>query len=110
MGGSPLTRATNPDGRWAYALYDRARKTPFVHALDTSTRTACCIDLDALTGTNLSRIRLRFDAAARTLTVNSGRRPVVVIDTRSFKRAHHPSPPASAGSPSPAPLPQRSQR
>jgi DNA-binding beta-propeller fold protein YncE len=87
MGGSPLTRATSPNGRWAYTLYDGAGKTPFVHALDTSTRSARCIDLDALTGTNLSRLRLHLDAAAQTLTVNSGRRPVVVIDTRSFRSA-----------------------
>ena len=96
MGGSPLTRATSPDGRWAYTLYDGAGKTPFVHALDTSTRSARCIDLDALTGTNLSRMRLRVDAAAHTLTVNSGRRPLVVIDTHSF-RTSSPSEPAAFG-------------
>jgi DNA-binding beta-propeller fold protein YncE len=94
MGGSPLTRATSPNGRWAYTLYDRVGKTPFVHALDTSSRSARCIDLDALAGTNLSRTRLHVDAAAHTLTVNSGRRPVVVIDTRSF-RTSSPSEPAA---------------
>ena len=94
MGGSPLTRATSLDGRWAYTLYDGAGKTPFVHALDTSTRTARCIDLDALTGTDLSRVRLHVDAAAHTLTVNSGRRAVVVIDTRSF-RTSSPSEPTA---------------
>jgi len=93
MGGSPLTRATSPNGRWAYTLYDGAAKTPFVHALDTSTRSARCIDLDALTGTNVSRMRLHLDAAAHTLTVTSGRRPLVVIDTRSF-RTSAPSEPA----------------
>src|SRR5204863_3995643 len=81
MGGSPLTRAMSTNGRWAYTLYDGAGKTPFVHALDTSTRSARCIDLDALAGTALSRLRLHVDAAADTLTVSSGRRPVVVIDT-----------------------------
>jgi hypothetical protein len=94
MGGSPLTRATSPDGRWAYTLYDGAGKTPFVHALDTSTRSARCIDLDALTGTNLSRLRLHLDSAAHTLTINSGQRPMVVIDTRSF-RTSTPTEPAS---------------
>jgi hypothetical protein len=94
MGGSPLTRATSSNGRWAYTLYARAGKTPFVHALDTSTRSARCIDLDALTGTNLSRMRLHVDAAAKTLTVNSGLRPLVVIDTRSF-RTSSPSEPAA---------------
>jgi hypothetical protein len=94
MGGSPLTRATSPDGRWAYTLYDGAGKTPFVHALDTSTGTARCIDLDALIGTNLSRLRLHFDAAAHTLTVDSGLRAIVVVDTRSF-RTSSPSEPAA---------------
>jgi DNA-binding beta-propeller fold protein YncE len=94
MGGSPLTRATSPDGRWAYTLYDGAGKTPFVHALDTSTRTARCIDIDALTGTDLSRLRLHVEAAAHTLTVNRGRRAIVVIDTRNF-RTSSPSEPAA---------------
>jgi hypothetical protein len=94
MGGSPLTRATSPNGRWAYTLYDGAGKTPFVHALDTSTRSARCIDLDALAGTDLSRLRLYVDAVADTLTVNSGQRPVLVIDTRSF-RTNSPSEPAA---------------
>jgi hypothetical protein len=93
MNGSPLTRATSPDGRWAYTLYGGVGKTPFVHALDTSTRSARCIDLDALAGTNLSRMRLRVDAAAHTLTVTSGQRPLVVVDTRSF-RTSSPSEPA----------------
>jgi hypothetical protein len=94
MGGNPLTRATSPNGRWAYTLYDGAGKTPFVHALDTSTRSARCIDLEALTGTNLSRMRLHVDAAAHTLTVNSRQRPVVVIDTRSLQTSP-PSEPAA---------------
>jgi DNA-binding beta-propeller fold protein YncE len=85
MGGSPVTRATSPDGRWAYTLYDGVGKTPFVHALDTSRRSARCIDLAALTGMNLSGMRLHVDSNAQTLTVSSGRRPMVVIDTRSFR-------------------------
>jgi hypothetical protein len=50
MRGSPLTRTTSPDGRWAYTLYDGAGNTPFVHALDTSKREARCIDLPMLAG------------------------------------------------------------
>jgi hypothetical protein len=45
MYGVPVTRASSPDGRWAYTLYD-SPEHPFVHALDTSGRTAACIDLD----------------------------------------------------------------
>jgi hypothetical protein len=95
MGGSPLTRATSQNGRWAYTLYDGAGKTPFVHALDTSTRSARCIDLDALAGADLSRLRLNVDAATDTLTVNNGQRPVVVIDTRSFLTSSPSSEPAA---------------
>jgi hypothetical protein len=45
MYGVPVTRESSPDGRWAYTLYDNPEH-PFVHALDTSGRTAACIDLD----------------------------------------------------------------
>ena len=40
MGGSPLTRATSLDGRWAYTLYDGAGRTPFVHAPSPAAGTA----------------------------------------------------------------------
>jgi hypothetical protein len=49
MTGAPVTRATSPDGRWAYTLYS-SEPHPFVHALDTERRTAVCIDLDRLRG------------------------------------------------------------
>lgn len=52
MRGSPITRTMSADGRWAYTLYDGAGGTPFVHALDTSTRTARCLDLPMLAGTS----------------------------------------------------------
>jgi hypothetical protein len=81
MHGSPLTRVASPDGRWAYTLYDGMGKAPFVHALDTSTRSAHCIDLPSLAGTNLSQARLVLNSD--TLTVASPR-PVVAVDTRTF--------------------------
>jgi hypothetical protein len=84
MRGSPQTRATSPDGRWAYTLYDGAGGTPFVHALDTSTRTARCIDLPSLAGTNVWQLRFHLDRAGRTLTLANGRHPVLTIDTVSF--------------------------
>ena len=84
MRGSPLTRATSPDGRWAYTLYDGAGGTPFVHALDTSTRTARCIDLPGLSKTSLWQLRFHLDRTGRTLTLANGRHPVLAIDTLSF--------------------------
>jgi hypothetical protein len=96
MRGNPLTRVGSSDGRWAYTLYDGGGATPFVHALDTSTGTARCIDLAALAGSGLWRLRLGFDPAGHTLTVRRGRQSLAMIDTSSF-RVRLPAP-ASAGS------------
>jgi len=85
MRGQPLTRATSSDGRWAYTLYDGAGKAPFVHALDTSNRTARCIDLDALAGTDLTRLGLKLDTPRGFLIVTRGARPVLNVDLASFQ-------------------------
>jgi hypothetical protein len=85
MNGHPLTRATSPDGRWAYTLYEGAEH-PFVHALDTSSRSARCIDLDWLHGRkDLWRLRFALNRGGRQLSVRSGARSVAVVDTRSFR-------------------------
>jgi hypothetical protein len=89
MRGAPLTRTSSANGRWAYTLYDGAGKTPFVHALDTSNRSAHCIDLEMLAGTDLSGLRLRLNRVAGTLTVTNNRQPVAIVDTRTFQ-AHVP--------------------
>lgn len=83
MRGSPVTRATSADGRWAYTLYDGAGKVPFIHALDTSTRSARCIDLAALARTDVSRLRLSLNGGGK-LTVGNPQ-PVAVVDTRTFR-------------------------
>lgn len=85
MRGAPLTRATSANGRWAYTLYDGAGNTPFVHALDTRSRTAHCIDLEMLAGTDLSGVHLWLNGVAGTLTVTNNRQPVAIIDTRTFQ-------------------------
>ena len=86
MRGSPLTRATSPDGRWAYTLYDGAGKTPFIHALDTTRITARCIDLDDVApGTDLSQLRLHVGADGNTLTVANRLEALAVVDTRTFR-------------------------
>jgi hypothetical protein len=86
MGGFPVTRAWSPDGRWAYTLYDKAGKEPFVHALDTSGRTARCIDLESLAGRqDLNELRLDLGAGGGTLTVRDGPEAVAVINTQTFR-------------------------
>jgi hypothetical protein len=84
MYGTPVTRATSPDGRWAYTLYD-GREHPFIHALDTVDGAAVCIDLETLH-------RIRYGAAdlipsvdGATLTVVDRSRPVEIVDTETFE-------------------------
>jgi hypothetical protein len=45
MDGYPVARASSADGKWVYTLYSNADNYPFVHALDTITRTAVCVGI-----------------------------------------------------------------
>jgi hypothetical protein len=85
MRGLPVTRAASADGRWAYTLYDGAGRMPFIHALDTTTRSARCIDLDGIAVGNVSRLRLRLDDGGTTLIVRSPGGAVGAVDTRTFQ-------------------------
>lgn len=96
MHGSPVTRASSPDGRWAYTLYDGGGGKPFVHMLDTSARSAHCVDLDVLAGLDLSRMRLSVDASGHRLVVRDGQKPAVLVDTRTFA-VSMPQPPRGGG-------------
>lgn len=113
MDGIPISRATSPDGRWAYTLYssyetkhhrDAPGHEPFIHALDTVGQGAVCIDLPQLKGRSDSfQFSLRLNPHGRRLVVLS-RRPgsvgshaLLEVDTRSFE-ARKPSPVATASS------------
>jgi hypothetical protein len=98
MRGSPLSRATSPDGRWAYTLYDGAGRTPFVHALDTIGRTARCIDLDSLRG-NEYLWQLRLKVAGSKLLVRDGHETEAVVDLRTFRAGKPGETLLSLGSP-----------
>jgi hypothetical protein len=95
MQGLPITRATSPDGRWAYTLYDGDGGEPFIHALDTVGRTAVCINLPQLERhrNDVLGLRMRIDRQGRRLTVMSGPRPPRML------------PPLSQGRPLPQPPP-----
>jgi hypothetical protein len=101
MYGSPMTRATSPDGRWAYTLYDGAHH-PFIHALDTERGAAVCIDLDpgAVPPRRLPRMTLDPSPDGSTLTVTDPTEgPVAIVDTKSFDVTQpEASPPADSGS------------
>lgn len=106
MAGLPLYRATSPDGRWAYTLYDGNGEEPFVHALDTVAGSAVCIDLP-----QLESMPRRFHYLLRLQTRDGGRelavvrripgparsRTLVAVDTGSFE-VSRPAPVATASS------------
>jgi hypothetical protein len=84
MRGSPITRLLSADGRWAYTLYDGAGGTPFVHALDTGTSRAHCIDLPMLAGNRyLWAMRLTRRPGGRIGVGRVGEQ-LAAIDTMSF--------------------------
>lgn len=98
MQGTPVSRASSPDGRWAYTLYDGDGQEPFIHALDTVGRRAVCIDLPQLEGTrNLFMLGLRMQQHGRQLTVLRRRvaleepgmpppsPPLLTVNTTSFE-------------------------
>ena len=84
MRGLPITRSMSRTGRWAYTLYDGGGKTPFVHALDTATKTAHCIDLPMVAATDINRLKLDVRAGGTSVRVMRGLRLVATIDTRTF--------------------------
>jgi hypothetical protein len=83
MRGWAVTRATSASGRWAYTLYARAKKEPFVHALDTVRRQAYCIDLPLDLG-RAEQMRLRLGLRGDRLDVRRGADAVASVDTRTF--------------------------
>ena len=85
MTGKPVTRAMGPNGQWAYTLYQGSDAGPFVHALDTSGRSAKCIDLDGLNlPTNLSGSRLVVSGDGDQLTILRHGSELGTIDTHTF--------------------------
>jgi hypothetical protein len=96
MRGSPITRATSSDGRWAYTLYDGAGGTPFIHALDTSKSQARCIDLPMLTGRqDLSQLRITIAPDRAKLTVGTAGQMLALVDTRVFRASARARPTAT---------------
>jgi hypothetical protein len=84
MRGAPITRLLSVDGRWAYTLYDGAGGTPFVHALDTATSRAHCIDLPMLVGNqNLWSLRFTRGPGAEIRIGASGEQ-LALVDTTTF--------------------------
>jgi hypothetical protein len=88
MRGLPVARASSPDGRWAYTLYDESGgEYPFIHALDTETATARCIDLDQLAGRDdLYALSLHVGPSGAIAVRHIEReRPLLVVDPGTFQ-------------------------
>jgi hypothetical protein len=90
MRGVPFTRVTSPDGRYAYTLYAGGDK-PFIHALDTMSRSAACIDIPPIPLNDQISLRLR----GRRLTVLAGGSPISYVDaaTRKVSKARQATSP-----------------
>jgi hypothetical protein len=87
MSGYPVVRATGRSGRWVYTLYQQANNYPFVHALDTTTRTAVCIGIPwqwagETQGRAIGTARLAIDG--RKLLIAGGK-DAFTLDTRTFR-------------------------
>jgi len=86
MQGTPFTRATSSDGRWVYTLYGGG-EYPFVHALDTQSANAKCIDLPkSWNRLDAGGLRLRLSTNGTLLVQHrSGGRPLAVIDVQTLR-------------------------
>ena len=87
MIGAPWARVRSGNGSWAYTLYAKPNGTGFVHALDTSSRRAFCVDLPWRTSTQrFSAVRLTLANGGRTLELaKPGGNKLAVVDTTTFK-------------------------
>jgi hypothetical protein len=86
MTGYPVARATSGDGRWVYTLYSQGDNYPFVHALDSTKRTAVCIGLPwAWTGAAAEEIMSATLSVAGGKLMIEGTATRFALDTRTFK-------------------------
>jgi hypothetical protein len=86
MTGIAITRADSRDGAWAYTLYSRQSKHPFVHALDTVHRRAFCVDLPwNSTAAWVGSARMRIGADGKTLEMRYRGRVRARMDTKTFE-------------------------
>jgi hypothetical protein len=87
MNGAPWSRARSANGAWAYTLYAKPNGTAFVHALDTSSRRAFCVDLPWRSSTQaLSAVRLSLGNDGRSLVLSkAGSGRLALVDTQTFK-------------------------
>jgi len=97
MDGIPVTRVQTAGGGWAYTLYQGGEDGAFIHALDTRTRTARCIDIPGMRNRAVMAMRLRLTDGGTRLVILAGGNAVAAVDTRTLaRRAAAPSAPSSS--------------
>jgi hypothetical protein len=84
MKGTPLMRATGPGARWQYTLYAQPDNYPFIHALDTVTRTAVCVGLPWDWRKNIGQVTMRVSGGRLVVRLTAGAR-AYVLDTRTLR-------------------------
>ena len=83
--GIAIARAWSGDRAWAYTLYNGGTSHAFVHALNTRTRVARCIDLPWAGNAQSVLEGAALSVNGRTLTLaDGGGRVLARIDTRTF--------------------------
>lgn len=109
LAGLPISGATSPNGRWAYALYDGDMRRPFLLALDTVSGRLIRVDLPGLERltTNPYLLKLRLDKDGRHLDVfprspQSGRVPehtasLLSVNVERLARERDPAVAAASG-------------
>lgn len=86
MTGSPVTRTESRDGSWAYTLYSRTNKGPFLHALDTVHRRAVCVDLPwSSSAAWMGSLRMRLSTDGGALELRYRGKTMATVDTTSFE-------------------------
>lgn len=86
MSGIALARVWSRDGAWAYTLYNGGTAHAFVHALNTRTRVARCIDLPWAGEAQSVLDGIRLAVTPNRLLTLTGRGGAVLarVDTRTF--------------------------
>ena len=82
MTGQPMTRLQ--PGAWAYTLYSRQGRRPFLHALDTAHRRAFCVDLPWRHSDGwINHVRMRIDG--RDLLLQRDGKPIARVNRKTFE-------------------------
>jgi hypothetical protein len=88
MRGLPMARATSPDGRRAYTLYNgggRPRDEAFIHILDTVGGISHCIELPDISGREAWNLQLEFPSGGGALNVLRSGRVTASMDTKTYE-------------------------